>query len=143
MNNLQWFKTLCGCVFIAVLAFSCTRKAEAYLYLIEGDQLNFPEASLELKKTGVCFSGGGTRAMTCAAGQMKALYDLDLWQHFGYISSVSGGTWASSIFTYYEVTEDGPQNDSELLGTTLGVKKLTMDYLNQPYSKNVLEKAKL
>ncbi len=138
MYNQQLFRTVFCCLLMATLAFSCTRKAETYLYLSEGDQFNFPEASLKLKKTGVCFSGGGTRAMTCAAGQMKALHDLNLWPDIGYISSVSGGSWASSIFTYYEVTEDGPQNDKELLGTPLGVEKLTMDYLNEPVPKKWL-----
>ncbi|MGH1437255.1 MAG: hypothetical protein ACRBG0_22640 [Lewinella sp.] len=138
MYNHQLFRAFFCCLLVAVLAFSCTRKAETYLYLSDGDQLNFPEASLDLKKTGVCFSGGGTRAMTCAAGQMKALYDLDMWQHFGYISSVSGGSWASSIFTYYEVREEGPQNDKELLGTPLGAENLTMDYLKEPVPKQWL-----
>lgn len=138
MYKQTLFRVLFACLFVATLVCSCTRKAETYLYLSKGEQLAFPEASLDLKKTGVCFSGGGTRAMTCAAGQMKALHDLDLWQHFGYISSVSGGSWASSIFTYYEAVEGGPQNDEELLGRPLGAENLTMEYLRKPVPKEWL-----
>lgn len=49
---------------------------------------------------GLCLSGGGSRALTCAMGQMRALQALGLLDRLSYISSVSGGTWASSTFTW-------------------------------------------
>ncbi|MFK5970207.1 MAG: hypothetical protein QM487_08845 [Candidatus Marithrix sp.] len=41
---------------------------------------------------GICFSGGGSRALTCAWGQMLGLRTLNLIDEARYISSVSGGT---------------------------------------------------
>jgi hypothetical protein len=58
--------------------------------------------------TAVCLSGGGSRALTCALGQLSALNNLPaphdagetLLSQFQYISSVSGGTWASVLYTF-------------------------------------------
>ncbi len=71
--------------------------------------------------TAVCLSGGGSRALTCALGQLSALNRLaapnnsneTLLSQFQYISSVSGGTWASVVYTFL------PPNvsDSDLLIT--------------------------
>lgn len=72
---------------------------------------------------GVCFSGGGSRAMTCAWGQLLGLKDLDLINRARYISSVSGGTWASSIYSY--LPED--ITDKDLLGTCYPPAKLSLD----------------
>lgn len=49
---------------------------------------------------GLCFSGGGSRALCCALGQLRGLRHLGLIDQTFVISSVSGGTWASSLFTY-------------------------------------------
>jgi len=55
---------------------------------------------------GVCFSGGGSRALTCALGQMMGLRQLrdtggkPLLDRVRYISSVSGGSWASVLYTF-------------------------------------------
>ena len=54
----------------------------------------------------VCFSGGGSRALSCALGQLSALSSLTgqnqktLLQNFSFISSVSGGSWASVLYTF-------------------------------------------
>ena len=118
-------------LFFLIMTSSCTRKATTYVYKSKKETLVFPEDNLNIRSTGVCFSGGGTRAMNCAAGQMKALDSLGIWPHVGYISSVSGGTWASSVFTYYRPTSKGPKNDLELLGTPMGAKNLTLEYLKK------------
>ncbi|PHN05209.1 hypothetical protein [Flavilitoribacter nigricans] len=127
------FPFLCICLAFLCLT-SCSRRATTYLYQSKGETFVFPESDLQLKPTGICFSGGGTRAMTCATGQMKALDSLGIWPHIGYISSVSGGSWASSIFTFYRPTANGPRNDRELLGTPRGAQKLTLQELKQPIS---------
>lgn len=119
---------------LSITITSCNRKAHIYVYKSQENNFNFPEKELNLPSTGICFSGGGTRAMTSAIGQMKALDSLNLWSKVGYISSVSGGSWASSIFTYYQPTPNGPKNDSELLGTPLGAKQLTIAELEAPIS---------
>lgn len=115
---------------VSMLLFpACIPKVNTLVYQSDGDSFTFPEAGKIAHSTGVCFSGGGTRAYACAAGQMKALDSLGLWPKVGYVSSVSGGTWASSVFTYYQASENGPRNDQELLGTPKGAQNLTMEYL--------------
>ncbi|CAM1373086.1 hypothetical protein [Tenacibaculum xiamenense] len=76
----------------------------------------FPERKLDQYKnridTGVCFSGGGTRAMILAMGQMRYLHKKGYAKEIGYYSSVSGGSWAASIYGF------APQNNSsKLLGS--------------------------
>lgn len=50
--------------------------------------------------TGLAISGGGSRSLTCAIGQYRALKYLGLLDKVGVVSSVSGGTWASASFVY-------------------------------------------
>jgi len=71
---------------------------------------------------GICFSGGGSRALTCAWGQMLGLETLGLMQKARYLSSVSGGTWASSIYAFL------PQHilDKELLGSYYPPQNLSL-----------------
>ncbi|MFK7799335.1 MAG: hypothetical protein AB8E82_17930 [Aureispira sp.] len=49
---------------------------------------------------GVAFSGGGSRALTAALGEYRGLTDLGVMNNIRYISAVSGGCWASSLYTY-------------------------------------------
>ena len=113
--------------FSLLFCISCRTKATVLAWDKARSPQEFPEASLHLPSTGVCFSGGGTRAMNCAIGQMKGFQQLGLWEDIGYISAVSGGSWASTIFTYYR---DGAKNDIELLGTIIPPNKITLDTLN-------------
>lgn len=62
---------------------------------------------------GICLSGGGTRSLAAAMGQLRGLHNLGLLSGTRYISSVSGGSWAAAIYGYYK---SGATNDSELLG---------------------------
>ncbi|HVI52208.1 MAG TPA: hypothetical protein VM661_13420 [Candidatus Sulfotelmatobacter sp.] len=56
----------------------------------------------------VCFSGGGSRSLTCTLGQLSALSTLPdplnpkqmLIKRVAAISAVSGGSWASVPYTY-------------------------------------------
>ncbi|WP_028301969.1 hypothetical protein [Oceanospirillum beijerinckii] len=91
---------------------------------------------------GLCFSGGGSRALTCAWGQLLGLDTLGLMEKPRYISSVSGGTWASCIYTFL------PQNysDQDLLGqyfkpADLSLKdaagKLNLDKLGEKVYGNI------
>ena len=50
--------------------------------------------------TGICFSGGGSRAMVLAMGQLRGIEQLGLMKNVKYISSVSGGSWASTAYAY-------------------------------------------
>lgn len=57
-------------------------------------------------KIGLCLSGGGSRALSAGLGQLIGLKSLSdgkggtLLDAVDYISSVSGGTWLTSIFTF-------------------------------------------
>ncbi|MEQ6124110.1 hypothetical protein AAON49_07930 [Pseudotenacibaculum sp. MALMAid0570] len=112
--------------FSIVFCLGCRTKATVLAWDTANTPLDFPEAKLNLPSTGVCFSGGGTRAMNCALGQMKGLDSLGLWNDIGYISAVSGGSWASTIFTYYN---SGAENDKQLLGTIAKPNEISMELL--------------
>jgi hypothetical protein len=65
----------------------------------------FPEEELpgwpyDTTATGICFSGGGNRALSAAMGQMRGLRALGLLRKARYISCVSGGSWASTAYTF-------------------------------------------
>lgn len=79
-----------------------------------GDPIDLPQLFPEQKHPaysdrtdlGVCLSGGGTRAMVLGMGQLRFL-DQTIFkdnksylQHSGYLSAVSGGSWAATIYTY-------------------------------------------
>src|SRR5215469_9555895 len=57
---------------------------------------------------GVCFSGGGSRALSCALGQLSALTQMagsvnlsqTIMDRVAYLSSVSGGSWAAVLYTF-------------------------------------------
>lgn len=78
--------------------------------------------------TGVAFSGGGNRAMVAAWGQLRGLVETGWIEDVDYISCVSGGSWASTAFTYYD---QGADNDREFLGETLGPGRLRLASLRQ------------
>jgi hypothetical protein len=64
---------------------------------------------------GVCFSGGGSRALSAAMGQLRGLKFLGLADDIFFISSVSGGTWASAAYTYLPAH----YQDDDFLGLTV------------------------
>lgn len=74
---------------------------------------------------GVCFSGGGPRAMTAGMGQMRGLLQTPLYDLIGAISCVSGGTWFGSIFSF----ADPSISDGVLLGAVKAPGDLTLDNL--------------
>lgn len=77
-------------------------------------------------KTALAFSGGGARAMSFAMGAYRALEDLGLMQYVDGVSSISGGTWASSIYMFARM---GKQ---ELLGPPTSPGNLTLESLQAP-----------
>ncbi|MBQ4838509.1 hypothetical protein [Pseudoalteromonas luteoviolacea] len=83
---------------------------------------------------GICFSGGGSRALTCAWGQMLGLDTLNLLKKARYISSVSGGTWASSIYSFL------PQkySDEGLLGEYITPANLSVSEQTGKFNINQL-----
>jgi hypothetical protein len=114
---------------------------KANIYPKTGDNPTLSNSDHPRANLALCFSGGGSRALTCAWGQMLGLSTLNLIEKARYISSVSGGTWASSIYTYL------PKNisDNELLGTyyppeylslTDDAGRLNLNTLNQYSSRS-------
>ena len=112
------------------LLSSCDKKVTTLVWESQGDTYHFAESNQNRPNLAVCFSGGGTRAYTCATGQMHGLKKMKCWDGIGHISSVSGGTWASVVFTYYNASGNA-SNDDELLGTTHSPDKLTLDKLKE------------
>ena len=110
----QYFVTVNGEEIKAAEAFLTPILAKTFL---QGGSLEeqFPELALpayqKRKNVGLCFSGGGTRAMVMAMGQMRALHQQERLMSARYISCVSGGSWASTLLGF----ED--KELSELLGT--------------------------
>ncbi len=78
--------------------------------------------------SGICFSGGGTRALSAGAGQLRALTELGLMTRARYISCVSGGSWLSGPYTYYR---SGPSDDATFLGPITPPQDITMAGLRE------------
>jgi hypothetical protein len=70
---------------------------------------------------GLCFSGGGSRALTAAMGALRGLTALGLMDRVSFISSVSGGTWASATYTYLPSTI----SDDDFLGSVVAPGDIT------------------
>ncbi|MBT6229788.1 MAG: hypothetical protein HOI47_24365 [Candidatus Scalindua sp.] len=89
-----------------------------------GKNFNFPEQTPEFlastSNCGICFSGGGTRSLSASMGQMRGLQQLGILKNARYISCVSGGSWASAVYTYYK---SEASDDRELLGVDPGKKE--------------------
>ncbi|MDY6855867.1 MAG: hypothetical protein SWO11_14395 [Thermodesulfobacteriota bacterium] len=111
----------------------------ANTYPKNGDNPTITNSDTLRPNIGICFSGGGSRALTCAWGQMLGLRTLNLIDKVRYISSVSGGTWASSIYTYL------PDNitDDDLLGTYYPPEKLSLTESSGNLNVNNLNKHSL
>ncbi len=61
---------------------------------------------------GVCISGGGSRSLSAAMGELRGLAAVGVLPRIGWLSTVSGGTWAGTLFNW------APENlsDAVLLG---------------------------
>jgi hypothetical protein len=92
------------------------------------------EPDLPPNAVGVAMSGGGSRALTCAMGQYRALKYLGVLDQVAVISSVSGGTWASASFVYLPSSFD----DDDFLGAaTPNPGSLTLNMLNTLSNNNL------
>lgn len=99
------------------------------IWLSNGMSYTWPEQQYGYTPTtGVCFAGGGTRALSATMGQLRALVNLGLVNDINYISCVSGGSWASTAFTYYR---SGATSDEQFLGPVTDPADITFDGLGQ------------
>ena len=105
--------------------------ATARVAVSEGTRFEFPERELGLVPrtgaTGICLSGGGTRALTAAMGQLRGLRQLSLIDEIDYVSCVSGGSWAATAYTYYS---RGASGDEQFLGSITEPRNITMSGLS-------------
>ncbi len=72
---------------------------------------------------GLAFSGGGTRAASATIGQLRGLRTNGWLDRFGYISSVSGGTWAAVPYVYSQ------HDDETFLGPARRPQEITWQNL--------------
>jgi hypothetical protein len=87
------------------------------------DQNLFPEKELLSSKpnTAIAFTGGGSRAYLAAMGYLAGLHKLDLLKNVRYIGGISGGAWATTVFSYVQNVPD----DDVLLGPIVMPEDLT------------------
>jgi len=76
---------------------------------------------------GVAFSGGGTRALAATMGQLRGLRTLGVLDHVSFLSSVSGGTWASALYTYLPASF----SEDDFLGPVVAPQDITVSSLWQ------------
>ncbi len=92
------------------------------------ERYTFPFRFGTTGNVGVCLSGGGSRALAAAMGQLRALRGLNVLGKVKAISSVSGGSWAAVPFTYMK----RGFSDEELLGELVpDPGALTLEELKQ------------
>lgn len=86
---------------------------------------------------GIALSGGGTRAFSCALGQVQALNARGALANTAAISCNSGGNWFGTVFTFApepggigNVAGDTPYTDAQLLGTPVPPSELDLGALS-------------
>ncbi len=85
---------------------------------------------------GVCFSGGGSRALSAEMGQLRGLDSLGLLSKIGWMSTVSGGTWAGTIWNWAKPSIA----DATLLGPLqLDPSKFTWESGSAPNNLSLLD----
>src|SRR5688572_12909099 len=98
------------------------------IWFSDGTTYTWPEQQAGVQpNVGVCFPGGGTRALTAAMGQLRALVNQNIIQNIDYMSCVSGGSWACAAFAYYDPTPG--ITDDDFLGTPIDPADITQDGL--------------
>eukprot|EP00298_Acanthocystis_sp_HF-20_P023763 c33569_g1_i1.p1 GENE.c33569_g1_i1~~c33569_g1_i1.p1 ORF type:complete len:573 (+),score=166.33 c33569_g1_i1:46-1719(+) len=111
-------------------------KAKAWV----SQERGYPEVELNYVSnkrlnSGACFVGGGNRAFTASAGQLRALSDLGLIDQIKYLVGVSGGSYAITSYAYRQCQPD----DSKFLPVGNEPEKLTISHLSQnPPEKTML-----
>lgn len=84
-----------------------------------------PEASGP--QIGICLSGGGSRSFSASFGALRGLHDLGILQRARYITGVSGGSWATSVYTFAQTSA----SDEVLLGESWEPEEITLEKLDE------------
>lgn len=77
---------------------------------------------------GISLSGGGSRALSAGLGALRGLHDLQILQKARYLSGVSGGGWATSVYTFAQM--EANFSDEMLLGEYWEPEEITWAKLN-------------
>lgn len=97
--------------------------------LSDGNARSGENASSGFPRTAVCFSGGGSRSLSATMGQLRGLRALGVLDKTMMISGVSGGAWASTVYSFVPETI----SDDDLLGAVCeDPSKLTWDTGKNP-----------
>ena len=123
---------LVGCLCPGPSDCSSGKTVTAKVSVSDGTRLRFPEQEHGIvpreDATGICLSGGGTRALSAAMGQLRGLRSLSLIDRIDYISCVSGGSWAATAYTYYS---QGAKDDDQFLGPVTPPDEITLEKLTE------------
>ncbi|CAM9277883.1 unnamed protein product, partial [Ectocarpus fasciculatus] len=94
--------------------------------------MTFPEdsyADISSKENiGISFSGGGDRAFTASIGYLAGIHELGLIDNVKYMVGVSGGSWATMVYSYYQ---DESVSDSVMLGPVVAPEDIVRDDLQE------------
>eukprot|EP00439_Symbiodinium_sp_Y106_P022043 s2367_g2.t1 len=91
---------------------------------------NFPNGQNLVQA--MCVSGGGSRAFAFSSGIYRAVNELNLLAKLEGVSSVSGGTWCSSVVMFAKEYQGNPIELDALLGPSTTPEELTLEFLAQP-----------
>ena len=98
---------------------------EVKSYQSIGNVKYYPESDVETiasrPNTGISFSGGGSRAYISALGYLAGFHKLGLISNIKYIIGVSGGSWATSVYSFHQ---NETLSDDELLGAIISPKDI-------------------
>lgn len=114
------------------------------VWAMSNSTCNFPEQRTDLPvgswlqnrpKLGICMSGGGQRAATCALGWYRALVHMDLLTKARYLGANSGATWTTLPLFARQMLEkkddDVDMDYAEFVGKYLEPEDIVFD--KEPY----------
>jgi hypothetical protein len=88
----------------AIPAPEAPKQLNAQVYPFPGaqaeEQASTAGGLFPLPPVGVCLSGGGSRSASASMGALRGLRYLGLLDKVTYLSTVSGGGWAGTLYTY-------------------------------------------
>lgn len=116
---------------LQVVAVQATLKARAWQSTSFPTSADFPELSdpsvTSKKNVAIGFTGGGSRSYIASMGYLSALNKLGLIPNIRYVVGISGGAWATTVFSYTQNQVD----DETFLGPILMPEELSEEILQQ------------
>lgn len=99
--------------------------------LVPNANFEYPEASIlagqpDRTSTGIGFTGGGSRSYIASFGYISAFHKLDKMGKVSYVSGISGGSWATSVYTY---SQHNSADELEFLGEIVSPEDITREQL--------------